>query len=531
MQQLADVLPQCPKDLPVIIFTVNGKDNCSKDFVVRRNKISDALNWLTGVNKHGEPNNFLYKDVKISEQNLAELPENGVPLNVPKVECGMENSDQSNSNIDIDSGPVDFDDNEKVYNSESEMGSFIPTNIDTKKERQIIEGEFLKQPETHNWTIGSEPLSEFNVQFLASMAFPTLFPDGKGDLTNIAVVSDISNNSTQSFAERLKHLIKFAEYIDGKWIYRFASHPRFAYWAYNMLYRKRILGQSSFFLEQNLTEANLTIDDLKQMIMSDSYESLISKLMHYAKNVSGTNAYWNQAKDDLKAIITQVGAPTIFWTLSCAEFHWPEFHDLFNNTAELSDSQRRENVVNNPHLLDCFFTERTEQFVKHWLKNTLGATWHWFRYEYAVQRGSIHCHGIAKLKSDPGLCDLSQTALKGCIANQLRKDSNLSPDLSLEKEEDIKKGKEAETIICNYLMSTQNPTNPDTSWVKPQNHPCKLRFQDIENDWDNDYENLVNLVQRHTNCSTAYCLRKKGGSDELSCRFDFPKEICEKTHL
>lgn len=271
----------------------------------------------------------------------------------------MENSDQSNSNIDIDSGPVDFDDNEKVYNSESEMGSFIPTNIDTKKERQIIEGEFLKQPETHNWTIGSEPLSEFNVQFLASMAFPTLFPDGKGDLTNIAVVSDISNNSTQSFAERLKHLITFAEYIDGKWIYRFASHPRFAYWAYNMLYRKRILGQSSFFLKQNLTEANLTIDDLKQMIMSDSYESLISKLMHYAKNVSGTNAYWNQAKDDLKAIITQVGASTIFWTLSCAEFHWPEFHDLFNNTAELSDSQRRENVVNNPHLLDWFFTERT----------------------------------------------------------------------------------------------------------------------------------------------------------------------------
>lgn len=256
--------------------------------------------------------------------------------------------------------------------------------------------------------------------------------------------------------------------------------------------------------------------------------------MHYAKNVSGTNAYWNQAKDDLKAIITQVGAPTIFWTLSCAEFHWPEFHDLFNNTAELSDSQRRENVVNNPHLLDWFFTERTEQFVKHWLKNTLGATWHWFRYEYAVQRGSIHCHGIAKLKSDPGLCDLSQTALKGCIANQLRKDSNLSPDLSLEKEEDIKKGKEAETIISNYvdyLMSTQNPTNPDTSWVKPQNHPCKLRFQDIQNDWDNDYENLVNLVQRHTNCCTAYCLRKKGGSDELSCRFDFPKEICEKTHL
>lgn len=113
VQQLADVLPRCPKDLPVIIFTVNGKDNnCSKDFIVRRNKVSDALNWLTGVNKDGEPNNFLYKDVQISEQNLLELPQNGVLLNVSKVECGIEVNEQSDSNVDIDSGPVDFDDNE-----------------------------------------------------------------------------------------------------------------------------------------------------------------------------------------------------------------------------------------------------------------------------------------------------------------------------------------------------------------------------------------------------------------------------------
>ena len=80
----------------------------------------------------------------------------------------------------------------------------------------------------------------------------------------------------------------------------------------------------------------------------------MSKLMHYAKKVSGTNAYWNRAKGDLKAIITQVGAATIFWTLSCAEFHWPEFHNLFYTNGETSDSERRANVINNPHLLDWF---------------------------------------------------------------------------------------------------------------------------------------------------------------------------------
>ena len=137
------------------------------------------------------------------------------------------------------------------------------------------------------------------------------------------------------------------------------------------MYRRRILAQGNFFLKQNPSEANLTIDDLKEMLHSQSYDSLMSKLMHYAKNVSGTNAYWNRAKDDLKAIITQVGAPTIFWTLSCAEFHWPEFHNLFSNNGETSDSERRANVTNNPHLLDWFFTEHTKQFVNYWLKKHL----------------------------------------------------------------------------------------------------------------------------------------------------------------
>ena len=70
---------------------------------------------------------------------------------------------------------------------------------------------------------------------LATMAFPTLFPDGKGDPTNQVLLRDVS------FHERIKHLLKFAEIIDGKWVYRFANHPRFSYWAFNMIQRKRIL--------------------------------------------------------------------------------------------------------------------------------------------------------------------------------------------------------------------------------------------------------------------------------------------------
>lgn len=233
--------------------------------------------------------------------------------------------------------------------------------------------------------MGCEPLNEFSVQYLATMSFPTLFPDGKGDPTNNATLLDTNDSVTEAFASKLKHLIKFGEKVNGKWVYRFASHPRFAYWAYNMLYRRRILGQGSYFLRQNPSEANLTLEDLKEMLQNNSYSSLMATLKHYAKNVTGTTAYWNKARDDLKAIINQNGPPTIFWTLSCADFHWPEFHEVLDIDSTLSDSDRRDNVINNPHLLDWLFTERTEKFVKYWLKETLGATWHWFRYEYAVQ--------------------------------------------------------------------------------------------------------------------------------------------------
>ena len=91
------------------------------------------------------------------------------------------------------------------------------------------------------------------------MAFTTLFPDGKGDPTNQGLLRDVP------LQERIKHLLKFAEIIDGKWVYRFANHPRFSYWAFNMIQRKRILQQSGIFLKQNLT-----IDELREMASSNS---------------------------------------------------------------------------------------------------------------------------------------------------------------------------------------------------------------------------------------------------------------------
>ena len=45
----------------------------------------------------------------------------------------------------------------------------------------------------------------------------------------------------------------------------------------------------------------------------------------------------------------------------------------------------------------------------------------------------------------------------------------------------------------------------------------------------NDYEELLNRVQRHTKCSVDSCLRKKGTI--LTCRYNAPWDLSEESRL
>lgn len=99
-----------------------------------------------------------------------------------------------------------------------------------------------------------------------------------------------------------------------------------------------------------------------------------------------------------------------------------------------------------------------------WLKETLGSSWHWYRYEYAVQRGSIHCHGVAKLKNDPGLCQLGFLAAKHKDTSK----ETFSKQQLNELANDINQGQEVKRIVCQYadfFMSTLNPCPPGESSV------------------------------------------------------------------
>ena len=210
--------------------------NTFKDVNVRRQKVLDSLLWL-------KQNNPQYKNVEIDSQALNELHVNGSPTNLLTVET---NDDVTRQTVENDVGPpTDNSSEDTVYNNSTEMSSFLPVGEEHQQELDAVRNQ-LSAAEPMSWpTIEDHPLNEYQTQYLATMAFPTLFPDGKGDSTNQALQRNVP------LSERIKHLMKFGEKIDGKWVYRFANHPRFGYWAFNMIQRMRTLQQTGIFLKQN----------------------------------------------------------------------------------------------------------------------------------------------------------------------------------------------------------------------------------------------------------------------------------------
>ena len=91
-------------------------------------------------------------------------------------------------------------------------------------------------------------------------------------------------------------------------------------------------------------------------------------------SVEKTPAYWTQFLYDILAMVKQLGIPTYFLTLSCADLRWEKLPCTINrlNNVELSEEelknliyQKRCNLLNNkPVLLARHFQYKVEVFFK-----------------------------------------------------------------------------------------------------------------------------------------------------------------------
>lgn len=137
--------------------------------------VADALHWLINNNLH-------YTDVQVNLHSLNSLPENGIPHDLISVETENDNTDSSQPDL-----VPQNDDDDIVYNGGTEMSSFLPIPQCQQQEIEAVQQQlsFSQHNEHMPWpTVDSEPLNEYLTPFLATLAFPALFPDGRGDPTN-----------------------------------------------------------------------------------------------------------------------------------------------------------------------------------------------------------------------------------------------------------------------------------------------------------------------------------------------------------
>ena len=96
----------------------------------------------------------------------------------------------------------------------------------------------------------------------------------------------------------------------------------------------------------------------------------------------------------------------LFLTLSCAEYHWKDLERLINEKRKLQGKKpldmsilrHRINAMNeHSFIVQEYFFERVESFLKTFGKEILGIEHYFIRFEFAKSRGQIHAHLIAIL--------------------------------------------------------------------------------------------------------------------------------------
>ena len=269
-----------------------------------------------------------------------------------------------------------------------------------------------------------DPLSELKTDGLLTKCFPCLFPDGKGDPTNVLRGEHFHERIT--LCEAFKHLVKFAEKdsATGEYRYRFAANERFMFYSYDLRRRHSALDLAKVYQKKHPNASHMTVDDLRVMMADDSKRAaLLAGVETYIANVPNTTGYWKQRRRQLLALFAQEGPGTVFWTVSAADNHWDDLHRHIS-PAGSSFTARHKNVVANPHIVDAYFHHRVQALVKHLFEPVLGnkadggKMWHWWRYEWQ-SRGSIHAHGTTRLDADNPNTDfvsMISLAKDGCLA-------------------------------------------------------------------------------------------------------------------
>jgi len=399
-------------------------------------------------------------------------------------------------------------------------GSILDTDIITHNQNDIAVIDELKSvcnlddssPILHFPAISKEPEDEYDGLPIFSNAFPWLFPGGIGD---------INCNKKKEFGYVQRWASTMVHYFDG----RFLKDGTWCFYALNYLQRHQNNLSGGFFVREFIKKNKPSdIDELKKQIQSGDH-SFIDKLIYFSSKIRGSDSYWRLKKSQLYTwvywhIEQGHGPPTLFITLSCAEYYWPDVKRLLEERIHMTENTQQAQpstlksktdimkAVNQYSIVvQEYFTSRVKDWMETFAKEVLKVTHYFVRFEFAKGRGEIHAHILAIADNMNVFVDAYKAE------NEMKRTEILSEYATRTL------GLTSELPAAEELSNMTHRSNENDQCPVLERHDinaASIRLSSVR-DYKRDIINLCNSCQMHK-CGQ-YCMRFNSKSKNNKLRY------------
>lgn len=249
-------------------------------------------------------------------------------------------------------------------------------------------------------------------------------------------------------------------------------NPEYLFFAQFVIEQKKVSDSINIALSK-LHGQSLTASDLRSNVQRLQNLVFHDQAYLFLRHVPGSPPYWQKFMYEVVAMVKQLGIPTWFMTLSCADLRWPELFQIISRTQglNLTDTQvdalsynERCSMLNlNPVVVAKHFQYRVETFFTEVLltqANPVGKIVHYaLRIEFQM-RGSPHLHGLIWTSDCPKLTHESKQDYVDFI------DSHVQAYLP---------NAEADPEFYD-LVATYQKHNHSKTCRKYRNVPCRFHF-------------------------------------------------------
>ena len=320
-------------------------------------------------------------------------------------------------------------------------------------------------PDTDQYKLSNvkEDALSNKLKHLDVMCFPTLFPSGR-------------------FGEGYQREVKltYSEYMKSRLLHKDGRFRKDDQYVFYLLWQKEMgqLAAGVCNLLKGTRQHAMPVSDFMDRV-SNSDEHIEGSLSTVFQNVRGSNYFWYLCRSDVLCVVREYGPPTLFLTLSCAEYDSLEIATYLRKVNDVSDSYPIGKLcTEDPISVSRKFSPKFHDFFRIVILNgtALGSVAHYFFKKEYQARGAPHYHILLWIDGAP----VAGKDDDGVVLQWIQ-----------------------ERITCRIPNEASNP----------------------------ELHKLVTKYQYHK-CNN-YCRRKKkvGGTFVTRCRFGFPRQTRESANL